>query len=115
MRDVLTALLETLKYGVYLQGSLAPNEPYPDSFFTIWNTSSDDGNHYDDDAAGWWWSFQINFYSVDPALVTTVLLEVRSLLRQNGWTVNGKGYDLPVDQPTHTGRGIDASFYEINK
>lgn len=114
MKDILIEILETLGFSVYLQGSLTKDDPYPDSFFTIWNTSSDDGNHYDDDAAGWWWDFDINFYSVDPALVNTVLLDARRLLRQNDWVINGKGVDLPTDQPTHTGRGISASYYELN-
>lgn len=114
MKDELISLLESLGYDVYLQGTLAQNKPYPDSFFTIWNNSSDDGNHYDDDAAGWWWNFSVNFYSVDPVLVNTVLLEVRTLLRHHGWIINGKGNDLPVDQPTHTGRGVTAQKYELN-
>ena len=112
MKQALINLLGTFGYPVKLQGSLLPDEPYPASFFTFWNNSSDDGAHYDNAAISYVWSFDINFYSNDPALTNTVLLEAKALLQAAGWIINGKGYDMPTDYPTHTGRGIVALYLE---
>lgn len=113
MKEALITLLKTFKYPVRLQGSLAPNEKYPDSFFTIWNNSTDDGAHYDNDAINFVWDFTVNFYSTKPTLVNTVLPQVRSLLRSNGWIVEGLGYDVPTDEITHTGRALDVLFVAL--
>lgn len=115
MKQALINLLGTFGYPVKLQGSLLPDESYPASFFTFWNNNSDDGSHYDNGAVFYVWDFDINFYSNDPALVNTKLLEAKALLQKNGWIVNGKGYDLASDEPTHTGRGIVAQYIEIEQ
>lgn len=112
MKDTLITLLESFGYPVRLQGSLAENEQYPDSFFTFWNTDTTDGSHYDNDAINYIWDFDVNFYSINPALVNTVLLEVRTLLKNNGWIISGKGYDVASDEPTHTGRSINVIYIE---
>lgn len=114
MKDELITLLKTLKYPVRLQGTFASDEAYPESFFTIWNDETRDGNHYNNDAATFVWAFTINFYSRDPTLVNTVLIEARALLRTNGWIIDGKGQDVASDEPSHTGRSIDALFIERN-
>lgn len=112
MKDALIALLETFGYPVRLQGSLAEHEQYPDSFFTFWNNDSTDGSHYDNDAINYIWDFDVNFYSTNPTLVNTVLLDAKTLLKNNGWIISGKGYDVATDEPTHTGRGINAIYIE---
>lgn len=106
MKDLLISLLETFGFPVFLQGTLNENEAYPDSFFTFWNNESSDAAHYDNNAIRYTWNFDVNFYSVDPALVNAKLLEAKTLLKQNGFIVPGKGHDLYSDEPTHTGRGI---------
>lgn len=112
MKNKLIELLESFGYPVYLQGSLSEDEAYPESFFTFWNNESYDNNHYDNEAASYTWSFDVNFYSVDPELVNTMLLSAKATLKQNGWIVGGKGYDVASDEPTHTGRGINALYFE---
>ena len=114
MKENLIQILSTFGYPVKLQGTISQNEKYPDSFFTFWNNDTYDGSHYDNDAISFIWNFTINFYSNNPALVNTVLLQARVLLKQNGWIVSGKGSDVPSDEATHTGRSIDALFIEIN-
>ena len=115
MKDLLIELLESFEYPVFLQGSLNKDDAYPDSFFTFWSDESVDGSHYDNDAINWVWSFSVYFYSTDPALVNSMIDEqVRKLLKQNGFIVSGKGYDVASDEPTHTGRGIDALIIERN-
>ena len=112
MKDELITLLETFQYPVFLQGSLSKDEAYPESFFTFWNNDSYDNNHYDNEAASYTWSFDVNFYSIDPSLVNSMLLSAKALLKQNGWIISGKGYDVASDEPTHTGRGINALYFE---
>lgn len=113
MKEQLIELLSTFGYPVRLQGSLTENEKYPNSFFTIWNNDTSDGSHYDNDAIDYIWDFDINFYSIDPMLTNTVLLQAKSLLKANGWIAGGKGHDVPSDEPTHTGRGMTAIFIEF--
>lgn len=115
MVDILIEILETFGYDVFKQGSLTEDDPYPDSFFTFWNNDSYDGNHYDNDALHFIWNFDVMFYSVDPALVNSILSEVRKRLRARGFIVSGQGFDVASDEPTHTGRGITALYMQKNK
>ena len=112
MKDLLISLLESFGFPVFLQGSLSENDPYPESFFTFWNNETPDGAHYDNEAINYIWNFDVNFYSVDPELVNSMLLQAKALLKQNGFIVAGKGYDVATDEPTHTGRGINAIIIE---
>lgn len=106
MVDNLISTLSTLGYPVKLQGSLLPDEPYPDHFFTFWNDSADGISYYSDEENAIEWRYSLNFYSIDPTLVDTKLLEAKALLKANGWVVSGAGYSIMSDEPTHTGRGI---------
>lgn len=113
MKQDLIDKLETRGYPVILQGSLSKDAKYPDSFYTFWNNAADDGAHYDNEAINYIWNFTVFFYSTDPDKVNTELLAAKALLRRAGWIIGGKGYDVPSDEPTHTGRAIDALFIEF--
>ena len=113
MKDELIEILETFGYPVRLQGSLAPDEAYPPSFFTFWNNETPEGVHYNNQPIDYIWNFSINFYSSDPSLVNSALLLAKSALEASGWIVPGKGYDVASDEPMHTGRGIEA--YKIER
>lgn len=112
VKEQLIELLKSFGYPVHLQGSIAKNESYPASFFTFWNNSADDGAHYNNEAINYIWNFTLNFYSNNPSLVNTILLQAKTLLQSNGWIVPGKGYDVPSGELTHTGRAIDALYIE---
>lgn len=115
MKDVLISALSALGYPVFLQGSLAPDAPYPASFFTFWNNGGDDANHYDNEPVGWVWDFDVNFYSTDPSLVQSVPLSAIAALRTAGFFISGRGYDIPSGVQTHTGRGFTAQIIETNQ
>lgn len=112
MVDLLIETLETLGYPVKLQGSILPDEPYPDSFFTFWNDSADGTGFYSNEEGAITWTYSVNFYSTDPLLVNSKLLEAKALLKSAGFTVTGAGYDVASDEPTHTGRGITVYYLQ---
>ena len=110
MKSDLIALLQTLGYPVFLQGSMNANEAYPDSFFTFWNFETLEAAFYDNDADRAVWGFWIYFYSVNPLLVETEPEKARKLLKQNEYILDGKANDIAVDRPTHTG-----AFFTVYK
>ena len=112
MVNTLIELLESFGYPVYRQGSMSEDEAYPDTFITFWNVSSDDAMNYDNDARATAWFFNVNVYSNDPDTTYSLIEEIRKKLKQNEWLVGGRGRDLPSDEPTHTGRGIDVIYLE---
>ncbi len=110
MEDLLINALESLGYPVRLQGSLLPKEPYPDHFFTYWNDSADGSSFYSNEEGAVVWQYSINFYSVNPLLVNSKLLEAKTLLKGEGFIVSGAGYSVMSDEPTHTGRGMSVTY-----
>lgn len=114
MEDLLIQILSEFGYPVFRQGSLTENEAYPDSFFTFWNNSSYDGSHYDNEAISTVWDFDVNFYSTDPEKTYSLLEEVRVRLKRKKFIISGKGYDVASDEATHTGRGMNVLFLEMN-
>lgn len=107
MKDLLIQTIQTMGYPIILQGSLGKDEAYPDSFFTFWNNDTPGNEFYDNEEHSYIWDFDLNFYSNDPTLVNTKLLEAKTKLKNAGFIVTGKGYDVASDEPTHTGRGIN--------
>lgn len=112
MKELLIETLETFGYPVFLQGSLNENEEYPPSFFTFWNNSTNDLNHYDNTAWDYEWDFDVNFYSNNPTLVNTILIQAKGKLLEKGFVIGGKGHDVASDEITHTGRGMQVLFRE---
>lgn len=112
MKQELINILSSYNYPVRLQGSLAKDEAYPDSFFTFWNDDTSDQAHYDNAAIAYIWNYTVYFFSRDPELVNTVLVSVINDLKAAGWIISGKGYDTPSDEVTHTGRAVDVLYVE---
>ncbi len=114
MEDLLISVLESFGYPVKLQGSLLPDEPYPDHLFTFWNRDSTGESFYDNDEQTTLFDYDVNFYSVDPELVYTKLREAITALKKAGFIVSGDGYSVASDEPTHDGRGINAKYLRRN-
>lgn len=112
MVDKLIETIEPLGFPIFKQGSLGEDEPYPESFFTFWNNEAEGDTFYNNNEHTTNWDFDLNFYSSDPTLVNTKLLEAKTLLKAAGFIVTGKGHDVYSDEPTHTGRGIDVQIIE---
>lgn len=111
MEDELIETLKVLGYPIRRQGSLQESEPYPNHFFTFWNNDTQDASFYDNQERACIWDFDLNFYSIDPEMTYTMLLEAKKLLKAKGWIIDGKGHDVASDEVTHTGRGMQ--IYKI--
>lgn len=109
---LIKTLDDVIGYPVMLQGSLSAEDAYPAAFFTFWNNSTDDAAFYDNVETETIWNFDLNFYSTDPTLVNTVLLQAKSALKAVGFIPDGSGHDVASDEPTHTGRGMTLYYIE---
>ncbi len=92
---------------IFLQGTLNPNEAYPESFVTFWTSAVDDGVHFNNVTNSYDWNFTVIFYSANAALVNTKHNEIRAALKAAGFIPQGKGQDVLSDEPTHTGWAMD--------
>ena len=113
MEDLLIELLESFGYPVIRQGSLGPNEEYPENFFTFWNNDSYDGEHYDNNNVSTVYDYDVNFYSVNPDATYSKLREAKKLLEGKNFIVSGDGYDVDSDEDTHTGRGMNVLYLKF--
>lgn len=115
MVDSLIEILETLDYPVYRQGSMSNDESYPETFITFWNSESPDHSHYDNTDYGTEWVFNVYVYSADPEITYSALADIRTALKGAGWVVPSSGYDVQSDIKTHTGRGLEVAYLEIEE
>lgn len=113
MVDNLIEILESFGYPVYRQGSMSEDDSYPGTFITFWNNGSPDHAYYDNKDYGTVWGFNVYVYSDNPELTYSVLGEIRTALKNNGWIVPSNGFDVPSDEETHTGRGLEIAYLKI--
>lgn len=114
MEDLLIETLESFGFPVKLQGSLLPDEPYPDHFFTFWNNDSYGESYYDNDEKSTVYDYDVNFYSVNPEWVYSKLRAAKAALKEAGFIVSGDGYSVMSDEPTHDGRGMNILYLKQN-
>lgn len=95
---------------LFLQGTLNPEEAYPDDFVTYFISTTADTSHYDDTVHSVAWYFSVIHYSNDPAIVNTKPFELMADLRAAGFIPQGEGQDVMSDEPTHTGWAVDYIF-----
>lgn len=112
MEEKLISILERCGKPVILQGSLGPEEGYPDFFFSFWNAGSADHGHYDNDYFGTEYEFDVNCYGTDPQEVERMMKKVVHDLKEEGFIISGKGYSVPSDEYTHVGKGIHATIVQ---
>lgn len=98
-----------------LQGTYNPDEPYPDTFVTFWVNSTADNTHFENIVSSVDWDISVILYSNDPATVNTKPDEIRAAMRAAGFIPQGKGQDVPSDEPTHTGWTMDFRYTEYLK
>lgn len=114
MKKKLIEVLETFGVPVFLQGSMNPEEEFPESFLTFWTDSTEDGSHYDNDVHSYDWNFTVILYSNSPAIVNTKPDEIRTAMKAAGFIPQGKGQDIASGIETHTGWAMDFTYHEKN-
>ena len=115
MKTLLNETLLSLGYPVFLHGTMTEDKAFPNSFITFLVTNSSNASHYDDLVRSYEWRFQVAFYSNDPLLVASVPDTIRATLKAAGFIPQGKGYDLPSDEPTHTGWVQEYYYLEMEE
>lgn len=115
MEDILIELLESFGKPVIRQGSLAPDEDYPDTFFTFWSNDETEHSAYDNDTVNVDYDFDVNVYSANPDTAYQLLSQARRLLKENGWIIATRGYDVASDEITHIGRGMEVLYLNTEK
>lgn len=92
---------------LFLQGTMNAEASYPDEFVTIWIPVTEDIAHFDNEVVSVEWLATVIYYSNSPTLVNTKPNTIREVLKRNGFIPQGKGNDIPSDEPTHTGWAMD--------
>lgn len=110
MEDNLIELLETFGYPVFRQGSLGASEAYPDTFFTFWNNDETEHSAYDNETFNVDYDYDVNVYSTSPVKAYDLLAQARNLLKESGWIMPSRGYDVQSDEVTHVGRGMEVTY-----
>ena len=110
MEDKLIELLESFGMPVIRQGTLAPDEAYPNTFFTFWNRQTTPESFYDNEMFSYVALFYVNVYSVDVEQAYSLLRQARQLLESNGFTIRRTEYDVASDEDTHVGRGMQIEY-----
>ena len=112
MEDELIRILEALKYPVIRQGSLSPENPYPETFFTFWNTDETGQSFYDNETMSAAYVYNVFAYSTNPSLAYELIRTARGLFKSGGWIITDRGFDAQSDEITHVGRGMSVAFLE---
>lgn len=108
MKELLISILETFcPNTVFLQGTLNPEEEYPQKFITFFVTDSDFNEYYDDESNRVDWYVNVIFYSNNPVEVNTVPKQIIKALKKSGFLPQNAGLDVLSDKATHTGWTMD--------
>ena len=101
---------------VYRQGSFSEGQKYPRIFITFWENESSDNGHYDNNKTiGYTHDFDVNVYGDNPYDVYSTLEQVITTLKNNDFIVDGKGIDVPSDEPNYIGRHINVIYVDYGK
>lgn len=115
MRELLEKTLDTLGYPVHLQGSLADPSDYPANFITYQTLDSPEQDFLDGQPHGTQWRYAVIFYTNNPALLSTVPTQIYNALKSAGFIPQGKGYDIPSDEPEWSGWVNEYYYLEVTK
>lgn len=110
MKDVLLETLEDFGYPVILQGTIAADDAFPDTFFTFRTMTSSTELSFDNAEALYSYDVNVAIFSRDPELVASLAEDSRAALKKAGFIPQGLGYDLISDEPDFSGWTTDYYF-----
>lgn len=116
VKEILITILE--KYcpdNVYLQGTLNPDEAYPDNLITFFITDSDFDAFFDNDANKINWFISVMIYSNNPVTLNEIAMNVLKDCKAAGFIPEGAGNDIPSDVETHTGWALDFIYQQYQQ
>lgn len=115
VKDKLISILEAYcPNNVYLQGTLNPDEAYPDTFITFFITDSEFDKFFDNGSNKINWSFSIMIYSTDVNKIDEISRGIIKDGKAQGFIPQGAGNDIISDEVSHTGWAIDFIYTEQN-
>ena len=107
MKNKLLTVLNKFGYPVFLQGTINPEQAYPETFLTFWTDAVDDGGHFENETTSYDWNFTVIIYSNNPEIVNEKPNAIIAALKAAGFIPQGKGQDVVSDEPSHTGWAMD--------
>lgn len=110
MPDGLIELLESTGHEVFLKGTLVETEELPESFFTFWNTRTSRSHFYNNQPFVIEYDYEITFYSTDPELVNSILMELTKTLTEHSFVIGSIGVDSFTGDVTYTGRTMTVTY-----
>lgn len=96
------------------QGSYSDVSEYPPSFFTFWNYDTENAGFFDNESNKTVWFWNVYYYTNNPATLYSTMDELIGYAEEEGFIVEGKGYDIPSDRPDFIGRIITLKYVETH-
>lgn len=112
IKEILLNALEKLNHSIFQQGTIAPDDEYPESFITFEIIDSQEKEFFNNLSNATEWTISVIFYSVDPVLVQSEGVNIYNTLKNAGFIPQGRGADILSDEPTHTGWVNEYLFLE---
>lgn len=116
MENKLVTLLEGLEleqdFDVILQGTIDPEDGYPDNFFSYWNWETPRDGFYNNKHTKVHWAFQIIAYSTDRNFLIEMTNKAIEELEKNEFIIDSDGEDIASNLQSHTGKMIEVYFIE---
>lgn len=116
MENKLVSVLEELElsqeFDVILQGTIDPEDGYPDNFFSYWNWETPRDGYYDNRHTKVLWGFQIVAYSTDRNFLIEMTKKAIEKLEENKFIIDSDGEDISSNLKSHTGKMIEVYFIE---
>lgn len=109
MFELLEKIFNDMGVEFFRQGSYG-DEDYPNSFFTYWNADTPEGGFYDNEAHKCIYYWYVYFYTNNPTELYTVLDDFIERAKKEGFIVNGRGKDAPVDDKAFLGRYVEVKY-----
>ena len=110
MVNIYNDLEEVTGLIAYQQGTV-PKE-MPESYVTVWNTSSLDNLNANNKTISVEYEFTVIYYTTDWKNIYTKTEEMISLLKAKGYVIDGRGFDIDSGMEDYVARCIEVSKIE---